>query len=118
MQKPPKLPFFSRGPKNLVNTPMCKICMSPPPWAQYTQWIETDPYHMDCDGSLPVTSSIGPKQVRITTLLSWPMFCELQGIWNRILTMPQEKEDVGDNCHAANLVAWGVVYGSMLRRGM
>ena len=32
MQKPPKLPLFSRGLKNLVNTPMCKTCMSPPPW--------------------------------------------------------------------------------------
>ena len=31
MQKPPKLPLFSRGLKNLVNTPMCKTCMSPPP---------------------------------------------------------------------------------------
>ena len=30
-KNPPKLPLFSRGLKNLVNTPMCKICMSPPP---------------------------------------------------------------------------------------
>ena len=42
-KKPPKLPLFSRGLKNLVNTPMCKACMSPPPPLEEPLDEELDP---------------------------------------------------------------------------
>ena len=62
VHKPHKLPLFSRGLKNLVNTPLCKICMSPPP-----------PPLVNGPFDLPSFFLLGTQNTPFTYAKSWKM---------------------------------------------